>query len=161
MHYLIREVADKDLEFLASNLRGADAVELAATYGTPDFLGGLRRSVRASSVVKAIEGASGNAMFLFGYADWTPRSKLIWACGSPEITHPAYRTPFLRASREVIRDWFAGNPDTEYLINMAHSKNTVHLRWLEWCRAELLPEMPLGPLQQGFRPFIIRRAGYV
>lgn len=162
MDYHIRTVGEGDLPYLAQNLRGADMRELVGTYGpSMDPVEALRLSVSRSRNPQIIIGASGNPMFLFGIADWTDRSKLIWAVGTPEIASRAYHIPFLKASREVLAGWFEANPETHYFINMAHAGNTVHLKWLRWCHAELLPAMPYGPLLEEFNPFIIRRTSYV
>lgn len=162
MDYEIREVREEDLVFLSRNLRGADMLELVSTYGTSKSpLEALQLSASNSEKLSVITGTSGNPMFLFGYASYTGRSKLIWALGTPEIALRAYHVPFLKASRHVLSNWFQDNPQVEYFINLALAKNRVHLKWLQWCHAELLPALPYGPVSEEFHPFIIRRTSYV
>ncbi|WP_319413857.1 hypothetical protein [uncultured Cohaesibacter sp.] len=162
MHYEIRGVVEEDLHYLAGHLRGADMVELTATYGSSKTpVEALSSSTEHSEKVSVITGSSGDPMFLFGYSAFSPRCKLIWAVGTPEIAQRAYFVPFLKASRSVLQGWFEDNPHVEYFLNLAHADNHVHLKWLQWCHAELLPAMPYGPLAEEFHPFLIRRAEYV
>jgi hypothetical protein len=158
----VRGLEEGDLQYLSQNLRGADMIELRATYGlskTPHEA--LKVSAEHSRKLVVTEGASGNPMFIYGLADWTERSKLIWACGTPEIAASQYTMRVLKRSRRQIGEWFEEEPSTQFLINRAHSGNLLHLKWLRWCHAEILPSAPYGPLGQDFHQFIIRRSSYV
>jgi hypothetical protein len=160
--YVLRGVEEGDLLYLSQNLRGADMTELVSTYGPRvNPVEALEMSVSNSDQVVVTVGASGNPMFIHGIATWTNRSRLIWACGTPEIASREYATRFIRKSRAQIAQWFAENPEVQYLTNRAHASNRLHLKWLQWCQAEILPALPYGPLGQDFNQFIIRRDSYV
>lgn len=162
MIHQIRGVEEGDVPFLSRNLRGSDMIEFVATYGnrlTPSEA--LQNSIDHSETVRIVADAEDNPMFIYGLAGWTDRSKLIWAMGTPKIASPTIRTAFLRGSRRLLGEWFRDNPGTDYFFNRAHARNRVHLDWLRWCHAELLPAMPYGPLLEEFTPFIIRRTSYV
>lgn len=159
MTYEIRGVREGDLPYLAENLRASDARELIATYGTPRFLYGLQRSTDLSAETLVGVPTGDHPVLLFGIMDFSPRAALIWACGTPGLSrHP---TAFLRGSKATIRRWFEERPSVEYLMNFTHAQNLQHHRWLEWCGADLLPALPMGPLGEDFRPFTIRRTKYV
>ena len=157
MQYVIREVRDGDLPFLAANLRAADARELVATYGNVDFLTGLTQSAQFSHDLALCEG-DGLPMVLWGLHNLNPATALIWCCATPLVTK--FRVPFIRESRAVIRRWFEGS-ETQTLFNFSHSANTLHHRWLRSCGATVLPEVTYGPLGEPFSPFVIRRNQYV
>ena len=161
--YEIRDVREADLVFLSTHLRGSDMVELVSAYGNTETpLGALQNSVRNSEYAKVITGASGDPMFLMGYCKtYSSRMKLIWAVATPEIASKEHTITFLRHSRYEIEKWFLSNPEVEYFFNLTHSQNTLHHSWLRWCKAELLPALPYGPIGQEFCPFLIRRKSYV
>lgn len=144
-----------DLPYLAEHLRGADVRELIAVYGHARVLEGLQSSVRSSEEALVGVGTLGDPVIVWGIARTSPTCALIWAVATPAITD--YRTAFLRECRSVIRGWFNKFPEVQYLINFAHGDNKLHHRWLGWCGAEVLPEVPHGRLGEPFRPFVIRR----
>lgn len=160
MQYELRGVREGDLPYLARNLRAADVRELLATYGHTRFLGGLQRSVNASDEAGVIDcGHGGNPGLLIGIRQKTPNSAIIWACGTAEVRQ--HRKAFLTFGPSILKRWFEERPATEYFMNFTHASNTEHHKWLQWCGAELLPPLPMGPLGDLFRPFTIRRSKYV
>ena len=160
LKYAIRDLRDGDLDYLSRNLRGADVIEYYGTYGDVRALHGLQSSTATSQEVRITVGASGKPMFLCGYARFSARVGLIWAVGTAELDQRPYHRPFLRLSKETIGRWFK-QTDYEYFCNFVHTRNTVHIKWLQWLHAELLPAMPYGPVRHEFHPFIIRRNSYV
>lgn len=158
MHYEIRGVRESDLPYLAENLRAADVRELMATYGHTRFLYGLQRSCHLSE--EALVGCpSGEPpALLWGIRQFTPRAAMIWACGTPEILK--HKRAFVSNSRRTIERWFRERPDVDFFMNFSHASNSAHHRWLEWCGAEMLPALPMGPLGEDFLPFTIRRTKY-
>lgn len=160
--HTVRGLGEGDLLHLARNLRGADMVELVATYGPGvSPVEALSLSVDNSEKLRVIADAEDKPMFIYGLARWTDRSRLIWACGTPKIAHPQYTFRFLRGCRRQLGDWFAEDPTAEYFINRAHHRNRLHLKWLQWCHAEILPALPYGPMNEDFNQFIIRRTSYL
>lgn len=150
---MIRGLQPGDLQYLADNLRGADRIELLASSGTTDALQALERSVQASTYVEVGTGPDGLPVVIWGAAAHKGVG-IIWAVATPAIK--THRMEFLRNCQQVIAkifDIFAVNS----LINFTHGENTLHHRWLKWCGAELLPEVPYGPQGEAFRPFVIRR----
>jgi hypothetical protein len=159
MNYEIRGVREGDLPYLAENLRAADVRELYATYGHTRFLSGLERTTQMSEEV--LVGAptdTGKPAIVWGIRKWTPRSAFIWAVGTPAILK--YQKPLAKTTKATMKRWFEERPDVSFFMNFTHAKNTAHHRWLEWCGAELLPALPMGPLGEDFLPFTIRRTKY-
>jgi hypothetical protein len=158
MNYEIRGVREGDLPYLAENLRAADVRELMATYGHTRFLSGLERSVHLSE--EALVGApfGSRPALLWGIRQFTPRAALIWACGTPEILK--HKRAVVENSRKIIARWFVERPGVDFFMNFSHASNAAHHRWLEWCGAEMLPALPMGPLGELFMPFTIRRTKY-
>jgi hypothetical protein len=83
---------------------------------------------------------------------------MIWACGTPEILK--HKRAFVSNSRRTIERWFRERPGVDFFMNFSHASNSAHHRWLEWCGAEMLPALPMGPLGELFMPFTIRRTKY-
>lgn len=159
MSYEIREVRESDLRYLTENLRSADVRELIATNGSPDIHGVLTRSYKNSDeCLVGCPGPGENPVVMWGIAQWTARSALIWACATNKLVEN--RMAFLRNCRPVIKRWFEERPSLEYLMNFTHAQNTDHHKWLLWCGAELLPALPSGPRGELFHPFTIRRQKY-
>lgn len=159
MNYEIRGVREGDLPYLAENLRAADVRELTATYGHTRFLYGLQRSCDLSEeALVGLPSGSPHPTMLWGIRQFTDRAAIIWACGTPEIFK--FPKALVENSRTTIKRWFVERPSVEYLMNFTHESNTSHHRWLEWCGADLLPPLPMGPLGENFLPFTIRRTEY-
>jgi hypothetical protein len=158
MDYGIRGVRETDIPFLVNNLRSADIKELIATFGDNDHLGNLRFSVLKSSYSRVGVNDRDEPVVIWGMSPFK-KTGIIWASATPEIER--YRVPFLKGCRPVIREMFEFQPHTEHLINFTHGNNTLHHRWLKWCHAEVLPEVPFGAKGEPFRPFVIRRGSYI
>lgn len=159
MTYEIRGVREGDLPYLSQNLRAADVREIYATHGNLRLLEALEASTSSSTEVLIGAGDTGKPVVIWGIHEFSRESAFVWACATPDIVK--YRIPFLKNCRVVIHGWFDRFPGVHNLINFSHAENTLHHRWLEWCGAQLLPEVPWGPLGEPFRPFNIRRTACV
>lgn len=155
MDYEIRPVREGDIEHLSQNIRPEDLQEILAATGNKDPYPGLRYSVENSEEALAGALTGGPAEVLWGISPFSDRAALIWAIASAEVDN--HKIAFLRNSRSVIARWFEERPNVEYLVNFTHGENTVHHKWLEWLGATLYPPTPVGPLLEGFRPFMIPR----
>ena len=155
---LIREARPDDLPYLAANLRDADQIEILATTGRPDYLEELKVSAEGSDeVLVGLPGPQKAPFVIFGYHVWR-KTAFIWAVATPAIQQNRVR--FLRAGKPVLKRWFEENPSVDYFMNFTHARNTLHHRWLEWCGADMLPAVPMGPLGELFHPFTIKREKY-
>ncbi len=154
MQYVIREVREGDLPYLAANLRSADTKELIATYGNTQFLEGLQRSVALSDETRLCEG-DGFPMVLWGIIQFSPKVAAIWCCATPNVVK--FRRPFVQESRAVLQRWFDERPTLQSMINFSHAENVLHHKWLRSCGATVFPSVPNGPLGEPFSPFVIRR----
>ena len=148
---------ETDLPYLVDNLRSADLKEMIATFGDYRHLSNLRASVLRSPYVKVGVNDQDKPVVIWGVAPFKDTG-IVWASATNEINR--YRVPFLRGCRPMIREMFENVPDADHLINFTHGTNTLHHRWLRWCGAEVLPEVPYGALGEKFRPFVIRRGAY-
>lgn len=152
--YLIRELQPDDLDYIAANLRSADARELRAASGHSNYRDRLTMSVAQSSEVRVVEH-DGRPILVFGFAQLNATTAGVWAVGTPTVSR--FRAPLVRETRKVIRRWFAENSELQYLVNLTHAGNRLYLRWLKAIGATVLPKKPLGPRGELFRPFVIER----
>lgn len=158
MNYEIRGVREGDLPYLAENLRAADVRELLATYGHSRFLFGLQRSSDLSEETLVGAPSGHPPVMIWGIRQFTSRAALIWAVGTPEYIK--HKRAVSVTARKTMKRWFEERPGVDFFMNFSHASNTAHHRWLEWCGAEMLPALPMGPLGENFMPFTIRRTKY-
>lgn len=155
MNYVIRKAREGDLPHLAFNLRGADAREVIATTGKALFLGPLADSYNHSEETLVAADADDKPFVIWGRAEYSAKANLIWCLATPAVSK--WRVPFVRVSRQVLRKWFQENPELQSLFNYSHSANTLHHKWLRSVGATIFPPIPMGPLEENFSPFVIKR----
>lgn len=131
----VRQTVAKDAGQLASKLRAADLLEIkAVTHEDPYSL--IRHSIVWSHPCYTIVEEKDQPLAIFGAVP-DPCTKglgRIWLLGSEELVlHHSYT--LLRRSREWI-DKLHESYST--LWNYVDARNTVHIRWLEWCGFTLL-----------------------
>lgn len=157
MNKYIRDPRDGDLEYLAEHLRELDKEEALANDGR-DLLSVLKESAELSYHVQIID-ISGKPAAIFGICTFYKDTDAIWMLGTDEMSENPIA--FARYSRPMITELFLKSGATRFQ-NFAYAKNTVHLRWLEWCHAHISPEPTLvGIEQKEFRLFTINRNDYV
>lgn len=71
-----------------------------------------------------------------------------WMLASPLLV--TIKKTFLRECRKFLEEMSEG---CKVLRNYAWSKNTVHIRWLQWLGFKMMPGVPMGPDQEVYIPF--------
>ena len=153
--YLIRELQPDDLDYIAANLRAADARELRAASGHSNYRDRLTMAVAESSEVRIVEH-DGRPILVFGFAPLDETTAGVWAVGTSTVSR--FRAPLVRETRNVIRRWFEEHSKLRYLVNFTHASNRLYLRWLRSIGATVFPRKPIGFQGELFRPFVIERS---
>lgn len=124
----IRRSVWSDVSTLASDLRAADRAELAALGTTPpeSLADGYLQSTPPYTAVDADQVP----VAMFGVVPLRPQVGAIWLLGTDRLVEGPNRVSFLRLSRKWVPALQRGY---EVLTNLVDKRNTVHLRWLEWC----------------------------
>ena len=136
----------EDARDLAPFLRHEDAAEIDAATGQSPLealLMGLGASPGARSVHEV-----GRPIAMFGLVPGRSYD-VPWLLGSDRIL--AHWREFARRSREELDRLRQGRP----LRNYVDARNTVHVRWLRWLGAEILPAAPWGLRQLPFHLFTL------
>ena len=157
-NYVIRELCDGDLEYIADNLRSADARELNAVYGATDYADRLSVSAAYSQQLFICE-ADGKPLAVYGMAHTSGHDAVIWCCATRAISR--FRLSFAKEARAVIFRWFQENPDLKALVNFTHVGNTANHRWLKSIGAEIAPSEPQAAKGEHFHFFTIGREAHV
>jgi hypothetical protein len=128
MLYVIQTVP-RHIRHIASHLRQADLNELHASMGQPP-LEALSKSVRISAEAYTLMWDR-LPVALMGHLPSSREYGIVWMMGTDRIKDCAL--PFARGCKEFL-DRFAHQ--YPYVCNIAHTKNTLHLRWLAWMGCE-------------------------
>lgn len=142
---LCRDATLDDLQYIAANLREADAREIQAGTALPPFQA-LLRGFENDTETKVIE-VNGEVVCVVGYADDTKdgtRRRYPWMMGTP--SHDKYPIELVRLFKTTITKWKA---DGWELYNKVHAENLSHIRLLSACGATFYPQM------RGFTYFTI------
>ncbi|MBP2312989.1 hypothetical protein [Azospirillum soli] len=120
---------------LAPRLRKADVEEIAASSGrTP--IESLQCSVASSAESYAVI-SDGQPIAIFGVVSIVDGVGFPWLMGSDELSQ--YPEAFIKSCMPVIEFFHGRFP---VLTGMIDARNTLHLRWLEWCGFELVQRHP-------------------
>jgi hypothetical protein len=147
----VRLATEADAYALAVDLRPEDEAEIQAMSGQ-EPVRALLHGIRFSDVPLAIQDGDGSTIGLFGVVttQQTPRVGAVWLLASPKL---------LKYSRRLAREswrWvetFQQNYDV--LFNLVDERNTVHIRWIQWCGFTFINRHPaLGAEQQPFLEFV-------
>lgn len=123
----LRDCTFADLAFVARNLRKQDQEEVIAGGGS-DPSGGFAIAMMYGETW-ALEGPSGNACMVGGVCPTEEDGwGMCWMMGTDEILD--HTREFLGMSRPFINSL---HEQYHTLTNTIHSKNTLHIRWVEWC----------------------------
>lgn len=136
----MRRASPEDAAFLAPRLRAEDRREvLAATGQTPEDLlpGSLADALAALCVVSD----EGEPFGIFGVhpVPGMPLVGAVWLLATPALER--HTLPFLRQCRRWTEALHTVRP---VLVNFADARNTVHVRWIEWCGFSLLARHAWG-----------------
>jgi len=157
-NYVIRELRDGDIQYIAENLRPADARELKAVYGTDDYAKRLEVSAEYSDELFICE-AEGKPLAVLGLKATSRHDAAIWCCATRAIS--SFRRSLVKEGRATIERWFNENPQLRTLVNFTHIGNTANHRWLKAMGAEIFPSEPRGAQGEHFHFFTIERASHV
>ncbi|RED53490.1 hypothetical protein [Aestuariispira insulae] len=124
----IRIALPEDAFQLAPNLREADKQEVITSTGK-DPLKVIQESLEISSEAYSIVSPEGQVIGIFGLCAVPDGSLGIpWLLASPEILK--HRRHFL----SECRGWIERFQDKHnVLANCVDARNTISIRWLEWC----------------------------
>lgn len=145
---------DDGLEFIAANMRPADAEEVYATSGQRDLLAALHRCVAASSSAAMVISAYGVPMAVGGVSTLS----VIYNTGSPWLL----ATPEMdRHARALIRYGRAYTASMlgqyERLENHVDVRNRKSVAWLQRLGYRMEAPAPYGAFGLPFHKFSIER----
>lgn len=126
---IFRPATIEDAIALSQDLRIEDEAEVRALTGKAS-LDSLIQGVNLSDLPVAIVDDEGSILGLFGAVTVSnaPRIGVIWMLASPKIL--TYRRQFAKESRHWVE---ALQAQYDLLCNVVDERNTVHIRWLQWC----------------------------
>jgi hypothetical protein len=154
----VRLATEADARALADDLRPEDAAEVRAMTGQ-DPLNSLLHGVRHSDVPLAIEDDDGATIGLFGVVtvQQSPRVGTVWLLASPRLLKHSRR--LARESRRWVESL---QVQYDVLFNLVDERNTVHVRWIQWCGFTVVNRHPtLGAEQRPFLEFVRIRKPHV
>ncbi len=133
---------------LAQDLRPEDEAEIRAMSGQKPAIS-LKHGLMFSDLPTSIMDEDGSILGMFGAvpAGKNPSIGVVWMLCSPKILK--YRRRFAKESRQWIE---AMHQRYELLWNVVDERNTVHIRWLEWCGFTFIRRYPLLGVEN--RPFL-------
>jgi len=124
----VRPARPGDAIALAPCLRREDLDEIAAATGESP-LEVLQRGVAGSTRCYAIADAADRAIAMFGVVpELDTHDGIAWLLASDRLLE--HSRVFLRLSRAWADELQCGY---RVLWNWVDARNTVHIRWLEWC----------------------------
>lgn len=106
----------------------------------------LRRSYEGSQYIRTVI-LDDRVVAIFGCSQ-VGEVGIPWMLASPLLLK--IRKTFLRRCRGYLDEMSEG---CSSLANMAWSKNTVHLQWLQWLGFEMGQGVPMGPDGEIYIPF--------
>lgn len=122
----VRKATEQDVAYLAPRLRAEDTAECSAATGMSTYdalMAGLRHA-------RVILGQDEKPIAIFGVQPITDFTGAVWMACTPELAQPPYVTEFIRQSRAMCDKL---NEEFPLLCNAVDERNTLHIRWLEWC----------------------------
>lgn len=138
---IARSYEPGDEEILAPRMREADKAEVFAASGvTP--LEALQRGIDNATILCTLINEKKEVVGIFGAEPDDrndPHSAWIWMLGSDGVAKKPFSTQFLRQSRTYIN---ALNNTYPVLHNFIDERNTVHMKWLEWCGFTFIRTIP-------------------
>jgi len=138
----------QDCVVLGKKLRKEDQAEvkaLANLNGTQALSMGLLHSHLCYSIFTKEDVICG----MFGVQGQLNKDAAVWMLASDEIEDIAIT--FLRQSREVINHLNKLHP---LLHNVVDVRNTLHLKWLEWCGFTFINKQNIGYENKPFYSFV-------
>lgn len=147
----VRLATEGDARALALDLRPEDEAEVRAMTGR-EPVESLLHGIQHSDVPLAIEDDDGSTIGLFGVvtAQENPRVGIVWLLASPKLLRH-----WRRLARESKRWIDSFQQHYDVLFNLVDERNTVHIRWIQWCGFTFVNRHPaLGVEKIPFLEFV-------
>lgn len=152
-NFIVRDSIEKDIQEIADNMRQSDIKEIWASHHYKP-LEALKISFRDSILCMTVE-LDGKAIAMFGASPEGLFSKRasVWLLASDELTK--IQRIFIKQSRAFINYMLTFYP---YLYNYCYAKNKKTIKWLRFCGASFLGEIPFGVEKEMFNYFVFQRS---
>lgn len=126
-----------DAKELLEDIRDEDLREIKAT-GAKDPLEAIEHGILmglSSGFCYTVRNLDGKVCLIFGVlqSHFTSNAGVVWMLGTKSIQTVAFE--FLRNCKKWVQEMHNLFP---CLYNLIDSRNTLHLKWLEWCEFELV-----------------------
>ena len=147
----VRLATIQDAHSLAKDLRPEDEAEIRAMSGQ-EPLRALLHGIQFSDVPLAIQDDDGTTIGLFGVVttQQKPRVGAVWLLASPKLLK--YSRRLARESRRWVQTL---QQNYDVLFNLVDERNTIHIRWIQWCGFTFVNRHPtLGAEQRPFLEFV-------
>jgi hypothetical protein len=140
MNYYLTPAVEADASTFAENLREEDKAEIKAASGWLP-VDGILYGVRHSKSVFSAWTPDHQPICIFGVSELenNPHVGVPWMLGTPLIQR--YFVPFLRDGKSTLMPLITQGYDMLY--NLADSRNTTHLRWLNWMGFKIDQDNPV------------------
>lgn len=133
--YKARPATKDDIGAIAASMRPADQEEVRVLANQSPFEA-LDHSYHFSTLCRTL-CYQDQPLIMYGTTDIGDNSAIVWGLGSSLLDD--HVTGFLRMSRPEVQI-LQGSYDK--IFNFVHSKNELHLKWVEFVGFELLDPMP-------------------
>lgn len=152
----ITSATEADIDEMAPRLRAADRAEVwASSMQSPEEV--LRSAIAVSP--NALTGRiNGEIVCMYGVAEtsmMTPDHGRPWLLSTDALNDRAVGIAFARRNRPWLRRMLT---DYTMLSNYCDTRNTVALKWLDWCGFHFEETVPMGPFLMPFVKFVMRRS---
>lgn len=149
---MVRTSNELDIDLMKNRLRKSDIDEVwASHHHTPEEA--LRLSFEMSTLCLTVD-IKGMPVVMFGIVPQTLLSDKanVWLLATDGILK--VRKSFLKHCKE-----FIGIMLKEYSVleNYVDARNTLSIRWLKWCGAEIEEAKPIGAEKLPFHHFVFLR----
>lgn len=142
---------DKDLVFIAANMRDDDKAEVYAASGSTPHEA-LVTSVRRSKAAVVVRH-EGVPLVAYGLVKPSILSStgIIWMLGTNQSLD--YPRAFMVYTRIAIKEMLL---ECDELMNYVHDENITSIKWLKALGFEMGEPEPYGPFDAKFRKFYMR-----
>lgn len=140
----VRKAALDDAYYLAPRLRKEDREECWAMFGMEPLVP-LVQSLEAGEAWVGTVG--GEPIGVYGVAPAEEGVGHPWMVATPALV--AHQRNFIRQSAAAVRQL---QRSYHTLTNVVDERNTVHIRWLQWCNFKFVARLPAFGFEQ--RPFL-------
>lgn len=138
-----------DVEYVADNMRRADAKECLAVGRTPKEA--LLMGYKHSAFCRTLVAPDGEPIAMVGVVPSEQYDEFgaIWLLGTRGIEKHGFR--FLRYSKQALKECYE-QTGYEAFYNATHKDNVVHHHWLKWLGFTFVRRLTIG--NSGFIEFV-------